>query len=294
MKGAAQFFLDTLVTAPDARLTWSPTRRTRRSCPTTRTPACAPVRPWTTRSCGTCSTAAHGPARSSAWTPPSAPRYGPPGTGWRRCGSAPAATSRSGSPTGWSPSATTGTSPTCTACTPATRSPSGARPSCAEAARRTLELRGDDGTGWSLAWKINFWARLEDGARAHKLVRDLVTNGPARAEHVRPAPAVPDRRQLRRHLRHRRDAAAEPQRRAAPAARAAVRLADRERHGSARSGRIHGRHHVEREPGATSSLSRPTATAPSSCAPGCSPANFTVVDTTDGTTPTDHPARVRR
>ena len=38
-----------------------------------------------------------------------------------------------------------------------------------EAARRTLELRGDDGTGWSLAWKINFWARLEDGTRAHKL-----------------------------------------------------------------------------------------------------------------------------
>ena len=44
-----------------------------------------------------------------------------------------------------------------------------------EAARRTLELRGDAGTGWSLAWKINFWARMEDGERAHKLLRDLVT-----------------------------------------------------------------------------------------------------------------------
>ncbi len=43
------------------------------------------------------------------------------------------------------------------------------------AARQTLELRGDAGTGWSLAWKINYWARLEEGARAHKLVRDLVT-----------------------------------------------------------------------------------------------------------------------
>jgi alpha-L-fucosidase 2 len=51
-------------------------------------------------------------------------------------------------------------------------------PQLFEAARRTLELRGDDGTGWSLAWKINFWARMEDGGRAHKLVRDLVT--PAR------------------------------------------------------------------------------------------------------------------
>jgi alpha-L-fucosidase 2 len=47
-------------------------------------------------------------------------------------------------------------------------------PQLHEAARRTLELRGDDGTGWSLAWKINYWARLEDGARAHKLLRDLV------------------------------------------------------------------------------------------------------------------------
>ncbi|OLF14765.1 glycosyl hydrolase family 95 catalytic domain-containing protein [Actinophytocola xanthii] len=48
-------------------------------------------------------------------------------------------------------------------------------PQLFEAARRTLELRGDAGTGWSLAWKINFWARMEEGARAHKLVRDLVT-----------------------------------------------------------------------------------------------------------------------
>jgi alpha-L-fucosidase 2 len=47
-------------------------------------------------------------------------------------------------------------------------------PQLHEAARRTLELRGDDGTGWSLAWKINYWARLEDAARAHKLIRDLV------------------------------------------------------------------------------------------------------------------------
>lgn len=47
-------------------------------------------------------------------------------------------------------------------------------PQLYEAARRTLELRGDDGTGWSLAWKINFWARMEDGARAHKLIRDLI------------------------------------------------------------------------------------------------------------------------
>ncbi|WP_066370597.1 glycosyl hydrolase family 95 catalytic domain-containing protein [Herbidospora mongoliensis] len=48
-------------------------------------------------------------------------------------------------------------------------------PALYTAARRTLELRGDDGTGWSLAWKINYWARLEEGSRAHTLLRLLVT-----------------------------------------------------------------------------------------------------------------------
>ncbi|MEU8036540.1 glycoside hydrolase N-terminal domain-containing protein [Streptosporangium sp. NPDC049078] len=51
-------------------------------------------------------------------------------------------------------------------------------PSLYTAARRTLELRGDDGTGWSLAWKINYWARMEEGNRAQNLIRLLVT--PAR------------------------------------------------------------------------------------------------------------------
>ena len=36
-------------------------------------------------------------------------------------------------------------------------------PELAKACRRTLERRGDNGTGWSLGWKINFWARLFDG-----------------------------------------------------------------------------------------------------------------------------------
>jgi alpha-L-fucosidase 2 len=47
-------------------------------------------------------------------------------------------------------------------------------PELAAAARRTLELRGDDGTGWSLAWKVNFWARLLDGNHAHTLFRNLL------------------------------------------------------------------------------------------------------------------------
>lgn len=47
-------------------------------------------------------------------------------------------------------------------------------PEFAAASVKTLELRGDEGTGWSLAWKINFWARLLDGDHAYKLVRDLM------------------------------------------------------------------------------------------------------------------------
>jgi alpha-L-fucosidase 2 len=43
------------------------------------------------------------------------------------------------------------------------------------AARQSLEFRGDEGTGWSRAWKINFWARLRDGDRAHKVLHGLLT-----------------------------------------------------------------------------------------------------------------------
>lgn len=48
-------------------------------------------------------------------------------------------------------------------------------PELAEACRKTLERRGDAGTGWSRAWKINFWARLQDGNRAYKLFHSLLT-----------------------------------------------------------------------------------------------------------------------
>ena len=45
----------------------------------------------------------------------------------------------------------------------------------AEAAKTTLTQRGDMATGWSLAWKINLWARLQDGNHAYKLIQDLLT-----------------------------------------------------------------------------------------------------------------------
>ncbi len=47
-------------------------------------------------------------------------------------------------------------------------------PALAEAARVSLNARGDVSTGWSTAWKINLWARLHDGDRAYKLMGNLL------------------------------------------------------------------------------------------------------------------------
>jgi alpha-L-fucosidase 2 len=44
-------------------------------------------------------------------------------------------------------------------------------PKLAQAARKSLEVRGDDGVGWSLAYKAALWARLGDGDHAWRLVR---------------------------------------------------------------------------------------------------------------------------
>jgi alpha-L-fucosidase 2 len=49
-------------------------------------------------------------------------------------------------------------------------------PQFANAVRVTLDARGDASTGWSRAWKINFWARLNDGDRAHKLLAGLLSD----------------------------------------------------------------------------------------------------------------------
>jgi alpha-L-fucosidase 2 len=51
-----------------------------------------------------------------------------------------------------------------------------ATPELAAAARKTLEVRGDKSTGWSTAWKMNFWARLQDGERAYRLWTILISN----------------------------------------------------------------------------------------------------------------------
>ena len=48
-------------------------------------------------------------------------------------------------------------------------------PALANAAIKTLERRGDGGTGWSKAWKICFWSRLLDGDHAYKMYRELLS-----------------------------------------------------------------------------------------------------------------------
>jgi alpha-L-fucosidase 2 len=47
-------------------------------------------------------------------------------------------------------------------------------PDLAAAARRSLEIRGDEATGWGIGWRINLWARLREGEHAHALVRRLL------------------------------------------------------------------------------------------------------------------------
>jgi len=57
-------------------------------------------------------------------------------------------------------------------------------PELAQACQRTFELRGDGGTGWSKAWKINFAARLLDGNHAYKMIREILSYvDPANAHH---------------------------------------------------------------------------------------------------------------
>ena len=55
-------------------------------------------------------------------------------------------------------------------------------PELAVAARKTLEARGDAGTGWSMAWKIAFWARLLDGDHAHKMLRGQLSKPGTRGD----------------------------------------------------------------------------------------------------------------
>jgi alpha-L-fucosidase 2 len=51
-------------------------------------------------------------------------------------------------------------------------------PELIEAAENTLVSRGDKSTGWSMGWKVNWWARLLEGNRAYKLIKDQLSPAP--------------------------------------------------------------------------------------------------------------------
>ena len=55
-------------------------------------------------------------------------------------------------------------------------------PALAAAVKRSLELRGDGGTGWAKAWKIGLWARLLDGDHAYRMLRTHLQYVPASGE----------------------------------------------------------------------------------------------------------------
>lgn len=65
-------------------------------------------------------------------------------------------------------------------------------PDLAKACTRSLELRGDNGTGWSLGWKINMWARLWDGDHALKLLDIQLSPVPSKAVRYRGGGTYPN------------------------------------------------------------------------------------------------------
>jgi alpha-L-fucosidase 2 len=65
-------------------------------------------------------------------------------------------------------------------------------PELYEAAKRSLTFRGDGGTGWSMAWKINFWARFLDGNHAYRLLKNQLTLVPSTEANYRRGGTYPN------------------------------------------------------------------------------------------------------
>jgi alpha-L-fucosidase 2 len=55
-------------------------------------------------------------------------------------------------------------------------------PDLFKAARKSLEMRGDAATGWSMGWKVNLWARMLDGDHAYLILKNLMRPLPARSD----------------------------------------------------------------------------------------------------------------
>jgi alpha-L-fucosidase 2 len=84
------------------------------------------------------------------------------------------ASCRNGKPTATTRKIRTATPRTCSPCIPAGIITINT-PELAKAARVSLLARGDESTGWSMAWKMNFWARLQDGDHAYTILNNFIT-----------------------------------------------------------------------------------------------------------------------
>ncbi len=60
-------------------------------------------------------------------------------------------------------------------------------PELFDAVKRTLEIRGDEATGWSMAWKTHCWARLKDGNHAYRILNNLFVPGDRRKAGLLPS-----------------------------------------------------------------------------------------------------------
>ena len=128
------------------------------------------------------------------------------------------------------------------------------RPSCSPPRGNRSSFRGDDGTGLAHGLEDQFLgAAARRRPRLQMIAAILVDTTRADYAHgrrdlrepVRRPSALPDRRQLRRDRRHRRDAPAEPRRRDRTSARAPIRLAKWKCAGPSRARRIHRRRDME-------------------------------------------------
>ena len=231
LKGAAQFFLDTLVEDPThGWLVTSPSLSPENAHPFGTSLAIGPDdgRPDPARAVRQ---RASRRRASSASTPTSSSSGARPARGWRRCRSAAPASCRNGWRTGTCrrPRSTIATCRICTASIPGTTSTSAARRSSPPPSNARWRSAA---TGHRLGDGL---ADQPLGAARRRRPRLRHPEVPARPrahlpQHVRRASAVPDRRQLRRHRGDRRDAAAERRRRDPPAAGAARRVAGRPSH----------------------------------------------------------------